>query len=473
MADQDPKDVSPVTIRVCGSLSCTLAGADKLLSDLRDGADPSRLTIIRVPCIGRCAEAPAALVGDRAVGRATAEAVHAAADSGDTGPQIKMYVGLEAYREAGGYGLLDACRAGAVSVETLLATLAEAGLRGLGSMGTPVAEKWARVRSFPGPRIVVVNGNEREPGSFKDRHFLELDPHRMLEGALIAAHAVEADRIVIQVRAAYAAVHDILAREIAALEETGIAGPVTIALRHGGDGYVCGEETAMLEALEGRPCLPRRRPPEIAEAGLFGRPTLSHNVETLWWVRDIVEQGAEWFAGLGKPGHTGLRSYSVSGRVRTPGVKVAPAGISLTELIARHCGGMADGHTLSAFLPGGAAGGIFPASMADLPLDFGTFERHGGTIGAHAVVVLSRDDDPKAVARDLAAFFRDESCGQCPACRTGTETLVTLLDAEEWDAGLIGALEQELWAGSLCGLGRAAATPARTVLSQFSDETTT
>lgn len=460
---------APITVRVCESLSCALAGAESLIDELQDSADGEQVRVVRVPCIGRCADAPAASVGKRAVAPATAKSALAAA-AGDLSPEIPNYVGLDIYRQAEGYRLLAACRSGEITVETLIATLSDAGLRGLGGAGFPAGKKWEIVRSFPGPRLVTVNGDEGEPGTFKDRHYLERDPHRMLEGALIAAHVVEAERIVIYMRDEYPAVLEILRREIEALDAAGLTGPVQIELRRGAGAYICGEESAMLESIEGKRGLPRQRPPYIAEAGLDGLPTLNHNVETLWWVRDIVEQGAEWFAGLGMPGHKGLRSYSVSGRVTSPGVKVAPAGISLIELIETHCGGMADGHSLSAFLPGGASGGIFPAAMADLPLDFGTFEPHGGFMGSHAVVVLSDQDDPKAAALNLLKFFMHESCGQCTPCRAGTEKMVALLEAGEWDDALIGDLEQVMRDASICGLGQAAPNPVRSIFKFFMND---
>ena len=458
----------PLTIRVCSSLSCSLAGADALFSHLSEWADPARVRVLRVPCLGRCAEAPAAFVGKRAVTKATPEAVVATVEGGDFAPALPAFVvGLQMYREAGGYGLLEACRAGKLPVGELIAILAEAGLRGLGGAGTPVSEKWAAVLRHPGPRLVTVNANEGEPGAFKDRHYLLRDPHRMLEGALIAAWAIEAERIVLYLSDDYPDAHAILLREIALLAEAGLSGPTPIELRRGAGRYLCGEETAMLESIEGKRGLPRRRPPDITERGLFGRPTLVHNIETLWWLRDIVERGADWFAGLGKPGHTGLRSYSVSGRVARPGIKVAPAGITLAELIEKHCGGMAPGHQLAAFLPGGASGGIFPAAFADRPLDFGTFEPDGGSIGVHAIIVLSDKDDVPAAALTLLRFLRDESCGQCPACRTGTETLVALFGAGNADADAITALAKAIDEGSLCGLGPAAAKLACGLLRNF------
>ncbi|MEZ5841900.1 MAG: NAD(P)H-dependent oxidoreductase subunit E, partial [Hyphomicrobiales bacterium] len=433
-------DLPPLTLRVCASLSCMLAGADALAERLAGLIDPARVRLVRAPCMGRCDKAPAVLLGRNAIAPAGAENIAAAIAAGAVEPEVPTFTGLEGYRAGGGYLVLDSCRAGARTPEAVIAKLTHAGLRGLGGAGFPAGRKWQIVRDQPAPRFVTVNADEGEPGTFKDRHYLETDPHRVLEGALIAAWAVAASRIYIYLRDEYPHIRAVLAGEIARLDETGLTAGCPIELRRGAGAYVCGEESAMLESIEGKRGLPRNRPPYIAETGLFGRPTLNHNVETLYWVRDIIDRGPDWFAALGTDGHKGLRSYSVSGRVRNPGVHQAPAGISLAALIDGYCGGMAEGHSLAAFLPGGASGGIFPAAMAGLPLDFGTFEPHGGFVGSHAVIVLSDRDDLAAVARNLIAFFADESCGQCTPCRVGTEKLQALIAGDSWDEALIAEL---------------------------------
>ncbi|MHA1188980.1 MAG: NAD(P)H-dependent oxidoreductase subunit E [Alphaproteobacteria bacterium] len=464
-----------VTVRVCESLSCQLAGAEKLIGDLEAGTDSARVRIVRAPCIGRCAQAPAAQVGKKAVGRATAASVSAAIAAGDQAAgnltaDIPAYTDLAAYRAGGGYQLLSQCQHGAHTPEGIAEILSSADLRGMGGAGFPAGRKWGIVRSFAGPRLMTINGDEGEPGTFKDRHYLETDPHRMLEGALIGAWAVEAERIYLYMRDEYPAVLDILTREIEALEKTELIAPGFIELRRGAGAYICGEESAMLESIEGKRGLPRHRPPYIAEMGLFGRPTLNHNVETLWWVRDIVEKGADWFANQGINGGKGLRSFSVSGRVARPGVKVAPAGITVQALIDDHCGGMAEGHSLKAFLPGGASGGIFPASMANEPLDFGTFEPHRGFVGSHAVIVLSGQDNIKDAAVNLMQFFAHESCGQCTPCRAGTEKMVQLLQRDTLDEDAIRDLELVMRNASICGLGFAAPNPVNHLLTWFRED---
>ena len=406
----------PVTIRVCNSLPCMLAGAEGLLADLLRRTDAHAVRIQSVPCVGRCAEAPVAVVARHPVGTATAETVVAALQAGHREDlPSPLAIGLATYRAAGGYQLLEAVRAHPARLEEVIAAISDAGLKGLGGAGFPAGRKWQIVRGFPAPRSMTVNADEGEPGTFKDRHHLERDPHRFLEGCLIAAEAVAAERIVIYLRDEYAGVRLLLAREIAALEDARLARPGLIDLRRGAGAYVCGEESAMLESIEGKRGLPRLRPPYIAEHGLFGRPTLNHNVETLYWIRDIVERGADWFARQGMNGAKGLRSWSVSGRVQYPGVVVAPAGITAAELITR-AGGMAEGHRFKAYLPGGASGGILPASLAHLPLDFGTLAEHGCFVGSHALIVLSDQDDMRTVALNLMQFFRHESCGQCTPC---------------------------------------------------------
>ena len=460
---------APLTIRVCDSISCMLAGAEPLLADLEAKVDPAKIRVLRAPCMGRCATAPAARIGDREVDHADAGTLAQMADASAFDVAVPDYVPLHAYRRSGGYRVLERVRSGALDVDALVAILSDASLRGLGGAGFPAGRKWGFVRSYPGPRLMTINGDEGEPGTFKDRFYLESDPHRMLEGALIAAHAVEANRIYLYMRDEYPAVLEILRTEIAALEQAGLCAEGFIELRRGAGAYICGEESAMIESIEGKRGLPRHRPPYIAEVGLFGRPTLNHNVETLHWIRDIVEKGPAWFAAQGKPGHPGPRSWSVSGRVREPGVKLAPAGITVRELINGHCGGMADGHAFKAYLPGGASGGILPASMDDIPLDFGdTLFRHGAFVGSHAVVILSDKDNIRDAVLNLMQFFAHESCGQCTPCRSGTEKLVRLLSQEgPLDEGTIRDLEQVMRDASICGLGQAVPNPVNHLLTHF------
>jgi formate dehydrogenase len=458
----------PLTIRVCDSLSCALAGGEALAADLEGRVDPGEARVQRVPCVGRCAGAPVAVVGWKPVERATAEAALAAARAGEVRCPVPPPA-LAAYRAAGGYALLARVRSGALPIESVIATLSDAGLRGLGGAGFPAGRKWASVGSFPGPRYLTVNADEGEPGTFKDRWWLERDPHRMLEGMLIAAHAVEAERCFVYLRDEYPGLLAALRREVEALVAAGLVALGFVEVRRGAGAYICGEESAMLESIEGKRGLPRQRPPYIAEAGLFGRPTLNHNVETLIWVRDIVEKGPAWFASQGVNGAKGLRSWSVSGRVKNAGVIVAPAGITAHDLIAR-AGGMADGHRLKAFLPGGASGGILPARLADLPLDFGTLAAHGAFVGSHAVIVLSDADDVAAAARNLMRFFAHESCGQCTPCRSGTEKALALMAAPRWDAPLLEELATVMADASICGLGQAAPNPMLSVLRWFPQE---
>ena len=457
-----------LTIRVCDSVACMIAGAEALATALESGVDGQAIRIQRVPCIGRCAEAPAVHVGTRAIAPATADKVLAAIAADDIREPVPDHAcGLEAYRAAGGYALLEACLAGEKTPEHVIAMLSDAGLRGLGGAGFPAGRKWEFVRAAPAPRIVTVNADEGEPGTFKDRHHLERDPHRMIEGALIAAWAVGAARTVIYLRDEYAGVRTLLEREIAALREAGLDSHAPIDLRRGAGAYICGEESAMLESIEGKRGLPRHRPPYIATKGLFGRPTLNHNVETLFWLRDIIEKGPAWFAGQGRRGAKGFRSFSVSGRVRDPGVKQAPAGITLNELIGEYCGGMQEGHALAAWLPGGASGGLLPATLADEPLDFGLLDRHGAFVGSHAIVVFSDHDDLRNVALNLMRFFRHESCGQCTPCRAGTQKIVQLLEDGRWEAPLLDDLALVMRDASICGLGQAAANPVTSILRHF------
>ncbi len=457
---------APLTIRICDGLSCEMAGAGGLLDRLRDTTDATRVRIMNVPCIGRCDKAPAAQVGKRAVDNASLERIiEATLDAHE--PAVPDYETLEAYRSVQGYQILARVRSGELDAAAAIEIMSDAGLRGLGGAGFPAGRKWQIVRSFDGPRLMTVNADEGEPGTFKDRFWLESSPHRMLEGALIAAHVVGCARIYIYLRDEYPAARMILTHEIAALEEAGMLS-IPIELRRGAGAYICGEESAMIESMEGKRGLPRHRPPYIAEKGLFGRPTLNHNVETLSWVPDILRNGARWFAEQGQKDHPGLRSYSVSGRVAKPGVVLAPAGITVTQLIENFCGGMAQGHEFKAFLPGGASGGIFPASMADMALDFGTFEPHGGFVGSHALVVLSQHDSVRAAALNTMRFFAHESCGQCTPCRAGTERLVQLL--QQPDRPLMEELVQVMADASICGLGQAAGNCVTHLIRYFPEE---
>ncbi len=462
--ENDPP-VPPLTIRVCDSLTCALFGAEKLLHAVRGGAGP-HVRVVRAPCVGRCDTAPVAEVGHYFVDHATKETVLEAADKGNTHPSIPDYIGYEDYVAKGGYKLLERVRSGAITTEALLQALDGASLRGLGGAGFPTARKWRSVLGEPGPRLMAINGDEGEPGTFKDRFYLETDPHRFLEGTLIGAHVVEAPEVYIYLRDEYPAAREILLREIAKLP----AGGPVIHLRRGAGAYICGEESSMLESLEGKRGLPRHKPPFPFQVGLFGRPTLINNVETVYWVRDIVEKGAEWWTSQGRNDRHGLRSYSVSGRVASPGVKLAPAGVTIRELIEEFCGGMAEGHTFRAYLPGGASGGILPAAMDDIPLDFGTLEKYGCFIGSAAIVVLSDKDDIKGAALNLMRFFEDESCGQCTPCRVGTQKAVALMDRPEWDQGLLEELAQCMRDASICGLGQAASNPVTTVIKYFPEE---
>lgn len=458
-----------ITVRVCDSLSCEMLGAAKLLKDL-----PAKVgkhaRVVRAPCMGRCDTAPVAEVGHCHVDHATVESVHQAVRGKQVHPEIPPYADYDAYIAAGGYSVLRACRGGQRRIEDVIATMEHSGLRGLGGAGFPTGRKWRIVRGYAGPRMMAVNADEGEPGTFKDRYYLEREPHRFLEGMLIAAWAVDVQAIYIYLRDEYPAIREILLKEISRIKAAGLAGETEIHLRRGAGAYICGEESAMIESIEGKRGLPRHRPPYVAEVGLFGRPTLEQNVETLYWIPQILTQGPEWFAGQGRHGGKGLRSYSVSGRVKNPGVKLAPAGITARELIEEFCDGMQDGHTFKAYLPGGASGGILPASMADLALEFGMLEKHGCFVGSHAVVILSDQDNTKTAALNLMRFFEDESCGQCTPCRVGTEKAVKLMARPKWDEPLLAELSQAMTDASICGLGQAASNPLRCVLKHFRED---
>ena len=405
---------APVTIRVCESLSCALAGAEQLISELEANADVD-IRVLRAPCMGRCDLAPVAEVGHRHVDNCTTDKAFEVAKSGHLHPHIPDYKAFDAYRQDGGYAVLQDCISGKHTVEDVMGTLSDGGLRGLGGAGFPTGRKWSFVRAEEGPRLMAVNGDEGEPGTFKDRMFLESNPHQF----------------------------------------------------RGAGAYICGEESAMIESIEGKRGLPRHRPPYVSVNGIFGQPTLVNNIETLYWVPEILKNGAKWFADQGKNDCKGLRSYSVSGRVKNPGVKLVPAGATARELIEEHSGGMADGHSFKGYLPGGPSGGILPKDMADIPLDFGQLEKHGSFVGSHAVVILSDKDDMKDVALNLLKFFEDESCGQCTPCRNGTEKAVQLMQQPSWDTDLLEELSAVMADASICGLGQAAPNPIRSVMKYF------
>jgi formate dehydrogenase beta subunit len=459
----------PVTVRVCDSLSCAMKGAERLLSDL-PGKLGRNVRVVRAPCMGACDRAPVCAVGHMQVFNGTPEAIAATAKAPPHPHAFATANDLARYRASGGYALLGDCLSGKRSRDDLIKVVSDAGLRGLGGAGFPTGRKWALVRAEPAPRLFAVNCDEGEPGTFKDRFYLEQDPHRFIEGMLIAAWVVEAPDTYVYVRDEYPEVRLLLAQEFEKVAATGLAPHTRLHLRRGAGAYICGEESAMIESIEGKRGLPRHRPPYVAQVGLFGRPTLEQNVETLYWVRDIAEKGAAWFSSQGRRDRKGFRSFSVSGRVKKPGVVLAPAGVTARELIDEFCGGMADGHTLKGYLPGGASGGILPASMADEPLDFGTLEQYGCFVGSHAVVILSERDDMKAVALNLVKFFEDESCGQCTPCRVGTEKAVKLMEQGPWDPALLTELSTLMRDASICGLGQAAPNPLLCVLKYFPEE---
>ena len=457
-----------LTIRVCDSLSCELAGADALADALAGGLDPADVRVLRAPCMGRCDTAPVLEIGHNHIDHATPERVEAAIAAGDTHPHLPDYQGLSAYRASGGYTKLAELRAGG-DWEAVQESILASGLRGLGGAGFPSGRKWGFVRANPGPRYLAVNGDEGEPGTFKDRYYLERVPHLFLEGMLIAAWAVEAERAYIYMRDEYPVVIEILRREIAELEAAGLVEPGYIELRRGAGAYICGEESAMIESIEGKRGLPRHRPPYVAQVGLFGQPTLVHNVETLHWVARVCREGPEVLSSVEKNGRKGLRSYSVSGRVAKPGVYLLPAGSTICDVIDA-AGGMADGHVFKAYQPGGPSSGLLPASIDDVPLDFDTLQPLGSFIGSAAVVVLSDQDSARAAALNMLKFFEKESCGRCTPCRVGCEKAVKLMQAEAWDQQLLAELCEAMADASICGLGQAAPNPIRLTIKHFPDE---
>ena len=463
-------DVPPpaLTIRVCDSLSCELAGAEQLKAALEDGLDPSQVRVLRAPCMGRCDTAPVLEIGHNHIDHATPEKVQTAILLDDTHAHVPDYETFETYSAGGGYEKLAELRENG-DFEAVQDEILGSGLRGLGGAGFPSGRKWGFVRAEPGPRYLAVNGDEGEPGTFKDRYYLERTPHIFLEGMLIAAWAVEADTCFIYMRDEYPAVLKILAREIAKLEEAGIVAPGYIDLRRGAGAYICGEESAMIESIEGKRGIPRHRPPFVAQVGIFNRPTLVNNIETLYWVCRVMREGGEILSSVEKNGRKGLRSYSVSGRVKNPGVHLLPAGSTMTDIIEA-AGGMLDGHTFKAYQPGGPSAGILPATMADIPMDFDVLQEYGTFIGSAAIVVLSDHDRARDAALNMLRFFEDESCGQCTPCRVGCEKAVKLMQEDAWDQDLLGDLCQIMGDASICGLGQAASNPIKLMMQHFGDE---
>jgi len=458
-----------LTVRVCESLSCAMAGSRELIAGLQQALGDG-IRVQPVPCVGRCAQAPVAVVGQNPIDAATTGRVVQAVAAGETEAPLPDYLSFADYVAAGGYALYRDCLAGQRQPADVISSMEGTGLRGLGGAGFPVGRKWRIVAAQPAPRLLAVNIDEGEPGTFKDRHYLERDPHRFLEGMLIAAWAVGIDKVYLYLRDEYAACRTMLQREIQALQQGDLGSLPEIELRRGAGAYICGEESAMIESIEGKRGLPRLRPPFVAEVGLFGRPTLVQNFESFYWVRDLLEKGPAWFTEQGRHGRHGLRSFSVSGRVNKPGVHLAPAGITVRELIAEYCGGMQEGHAFYGYFPGGASGGMLPASLGDLPLDFDTLNAHGCFIGSAAIIVFSQHDKARDLALNAMQFFAEESCGQCTPCRVGTAKAVTLMREADWNRPLLDELACVMADASICGLGQAAPNPMRCALRYFPGE---
>ena len=466
----DDEKAPQLTVRVCDGLSCEMAGATSLLDKLSTSLSKDNVKVAAAPCMGRCEQAPVAVVHQHEMGHASVEKVMKAVQSQSVNAVLPDYIDLNAYIADGGYQLLQALVNGHVNTDSVLESMEDSGLRGLGGAGFPAGRKWRIVREQAAPRLLAVNIDEGEPGTFKDRTYLERDPHRFLEGMLVAAHVAGIDAIYIYLRDEYHGCRKILEAELAKLQANAPVDLPKLELRRGAGAYICGEESAMIESIEGKRGEPRMRPPYIAQVGLFGRPTLAHNFETLYWVRDIVQKGPKWFSAYGRHDRSGLRSFSVSGRVKKPGVKLAPAGITIAELIEEYCGGMQDGHQFYAYLPGGASGGILPASLNDIPLDFDTLQPYGCFIGSAAVIVLGHQDSARHAALNMMKFFAHESCGQCTPCRVGTAKAVQLMQASVWDNTTLEDLNQVMTDASICGLGQAAPNPIRCVQKYFPQE---
>ena len=465
--NDDEVEPPEITIRVCDSLTCELKGSDKLIKSLKKNYNIQDVRVLRAPCMGLCDFAPAVEVGHNHIKDADLKKIDHAISNKITHSHIVEGISYDDYTKAGGYKMLKDCYAGKIDVDNIIATLQDSGLKGMGGAGFPAGQKWKFVRMEPGPRLMTINGDEGEPGTFKDKLYLEKDLHRFFEGMLIAAWAVEAKDIYIYLRDEYPGIRDKILRELKIINTEIVGNQTKIHLRRGAGAYICGEESAMIESIEGKRGLPRHKPPFVSKVGLFGKPTLNHNIETVFWVREILEKGSLWFSSQGKNGRKGPHSYSVSGRVKNPGVKLAPAGITMNELIKDYCGGMEDGHKFYGYLPGGASGGLLPSTMANIPLDFGTLEEHGCFIGSGAVVVFSDKDDITKVVLNLLKFFEDESCGQCTPCRVGTEKAVKLLEKNNWNKTLLNELVDMMGDASICGLGQAAGNPIRCALKYF------
>ena len=467
---RDGEQAPKFMVRICNGLSCDMAGATSLLGKLRASLGTDNIKVVEAPCMGRCEQAPVAVVHQHEIGHASVDKVLQAVQSEAIQAVVPDYIDLNAYTAEGGYALLQAVTQGQHGTEEVLKAMEDSGLRGLGGAGFPAGRKWRIVREQAAPRLMAVNIDEGEPGTFKDRTYLERDLHRFLEGMLIAAHVVGIEAIYIYLRDEYHACRQVLETELAKLQTNFPVGLPKIELRRGAGAYICGEESAMIESIEGKRGEPRMRPPYIAQVGLFGRPTLEHNFETLYWVRDIVQKGPAWFSGYGRHDRKGLRSFSVSGRVKKPGVKLAPAGITIAELIEEYCGGMKEGHEFYAYLPGGASGGILPATLKDIPLDFDTLQPYGCFIGSAAVIVLGHQDSARHAALNMMNFFAHESCGQCTPCRVGTAKAAQLMQAPVWDNATLEDLNQVMSDASICGLGQAAPNPIRAVQKYFPQE---
>ena len=489
--------VADITVRVCDGIACELTGAQNLLAKLPSILGNPNVKVIAAPCVGRCEQAPVAVVHQYPIIFATLDKVKAAVSNKLTtqplandnaqfdpaalaekgvSPQGEHqaispdYVGYESYRAQGGYALSKEIYDGKLDAESIIKAMENSGLRGLGGAGFPAGRKWRIVKDQAAPKLMAVNIDEGEPGTFKDRTYLERDPHRFLEGLLIAAKVVGIDACYIYLRDEYHGCRELLEVELAKLKANPPFSLPTIELRRGAGAYICGEESAMIESIEGKRGEPRMRPPYIAQVGLFGRPTLEHNFETLYWVRDIIQRGPDWFSSYGRHDRKGLRSYSVSGRVKNPGVKLAPAGITIQELIDEYCGGMQENHKFYGYLPGGASGGILPAAMNDIPLDFDTLQPYGCFIGSAAVMVFSDRDKARDMALNVMHFFEHESCGQCTPCRVGTSKAAQLMQAQSWDQETLEDLATVMVDASICGLGQAAPNPIRCIHKYFPQE---